>query len=83
MVRKSQELRPVMTRIPEGLRSKLAREGKKNGRSMNAEIVYRLEQSFEQGDIITAVKEAIASPGFLAGFRDGMALNKPEGEDKS
>ena len=79
MVRKSQELRPVMTRIPEGLRSKLAREGKKNGRSMNAEIVYRLEQSFEQGDIIKAIKEAIAL--------HGMALvidpDKPEGEDKS
>ena len=79
MVRKSQELRPVMTRIPEGLRSKLAREGKKNGRSMNAEIVYRLEQSFEQEDIIKAIKEAIAL--------HGMALvidpDKPEGEDKS
>ena len=68
-MRKSQELRPVMTRIPEGLRSKLAREGKKNGRSMNAEIVYRLEQSFEQGDIIEAVREEISS-GFAAGFRD-------------
>jgi hypothetical protein len=71
MVRKSQELRPVMTRIPEGLRSKLAREGKKNGRSMNAEIVYRLEQSFEQGDIIEAVREEISS-GFTAGFAAGL-----------
>ena len=75
MVRKSQELRPVMTRIPEGLRSKLAREGKKNGRSMNAEIVYRLEQSFEQEDILKTIKEAAddlkteaAQAGFLAGL---------------
>jgi hypothetical protein len=74
MVRKSQELRPVMTRIPEGLRSKLAREGKKNGRSMNAEIVYRLEQSFEHQDIITAVREAIISPAFIAGFNDAWLM---------
>ena len=82
MVRKSQELRPVMTRIPEGLRSKLAREGRKKRRSMNAEIVYRLEQSFVLEDIFKAIKEGMASPGFIAGFNDALALNKPKGEDK-
>jgi CRISPR/Cas system-associated exonuclease Cas4 (RecB family) len=50
MVRKSQELRPVMTRIPEGLRRRLEREAELNGRSMNAEIIHRLEQSFRQND---------------------------------
>jgi Arc-like DNA binding domain len=79
MVRKSQELRPVMTRIPEGLRSKLAREARKNGRSMNAEIIYRLEQSFEHGDIIKTIKETIASHGMAV----VIDPDKPEGEDKS
>ena len=50
MVRKSQELRPVMTRIPEGLRRRLERDAEQNRRSMNAEIVARLEASFRRED---------------------------------
>jgi hypothetical protein len=46
MARKDQELRPVMTRIPEGLRRQLERAAVRNGRSMNAEIISRLEHSF-------------------------------------
>jgi len=34
-----------MVRIPEGVRRQLAREAKKNGRSMNTEIIHRLTQS--------------------------------------
>jgi hypothetical protein len=48
MVRKSKQLRPVMTRIPEGLRRKIEREAEQNGRSMNAEIIHRLESSFRR-----------------------------------
>src|SRR5262245_3709998 len=48
MVRKSQELRPVMTRLPEGLRHRLEREAKLNRHSMNAEIISRLESSFRR-----------------------------------
>jgi Arc-like DNA binding domain len=47
VARKDQELRPVMTRIPERLRRQLEREAEKNRRSMNAEIIHRLEQSFQ------------------------------------
>ena len=56
MVRKSKQLRPVMTRIPESLRRKLEREAEQNGRSMNAEIIHRLESSFrrEQTDQLVA-----------------------------
>jgi len=46
VTKKSEELRPVMTRIPEGLRLRLERSAGSNGRSMNAEIIHRLEQSF-------------------------------------
>lgn len=33
-------------RLPDGMRDAIAASGKENGRSMNAEIVARLEQSF-------------------------------------
>jgi Arc-like DNA binding domain len=45
VARKAEELRPVMVRVPEGVRRQLAREAKKNGRSMNTEIIHRLTQS--------------------------------------
>jgi plasmid stability protein len=48
MVRKPNELRPIMTRVPEALRQRLEREAERNGRSMNAEVIHRLEQSFEK-----------------------------------
>ena len=51
MVKKSAQLRPVMTRIPEGLRSKLAREAKRNRTSMNNEIIERLARSFTEDQL--------------------------------
>jgi Arc-like DNA binding domain len=51
MARKPTELRPIMTRIPEGLRKALARSAKANRRSMNAEIIHRLTQSFVSEDM--------------------------------
>lgn len=39
-------------RLPDGMRERIADEAKKNGRSMNAEIVSRLEGSFfTEGDV--------------------------------
>ncbi len=35
-----------MLRFPDGMRDRIAEEAKKNNRSMNAEVVARLEQSF-------------------------------------
>lgn len=49
----SKELPPSRTadqfvvRLPDGMRDKIAEAAKAAGRSMNAEIVFRLEQSFE------------------------------------
>lgn len=45
MAKKPEELRPVMVRIPEVIRRQLARDAKKNGRSMNTEIIHRLTES--------------------------------------
>jgi hypothetical protein len=47
MALKATHLRPVMTRIPEGLRKRLERAAKANRRSMNAEIIHRLVGSFD------------------------------------
>ena len=40
------ELRPIMTRMPEKLRRRLEAAAKRQERSLNAEINYRLETSF-------------------------------------
>jgi Arc-like DNA binding domain len=65
MAPKDQELRPVMTRIPEGLRRRLEREARWGKRSMNAEIVTRLQQSFDvpdqTDDIVSQVESAVDS----------------------
>jgi hypothetical protein len=38
-------------RMPDGLRDRIAEAAKANGRSMNAEIVFRLEESFGEAHI--------------------------------
>jgi Arc-like DNA binding domain len=48
------ELRPVMTRLPERLRRRLERAAAANQRSMNAEIIHRLELSFGGGPLVGA-----------------------------
>ena len=35
-----------MVRLPDGMRDKIAKVAEENGRSMNAEIVFRLHSSF-------------------------------------
>ena len=50
-----------MTRIPEGLRRRLEREARWHRRSMNAEIVNRLQESFDIPDHAGAIAEDIVS----------------------
>ena len=59
MAQKDLELRPVMTRIPEGLRRRLEREAKWHRTSMNQEIVKRLQESFDIPDQAQAIAEDI------------------------
>src|SRR5262245_2203072 len=61
MAAKDQELRPVMTRIPEGLRRRLEREARFRGRSMNAEIVKRLQESFDIPDQSQSIASDVSS----------------------
>lgn len=57
--KKPTELTPVMARLPEGLRVKLANAAKRNGRSMNAEMIYGLEQwldpKFSTAQVVAAL----------------------------
>jgi len=87
MVRKAQAPRIVMTRMPEGLHARLRKEAKLNARSVNAEIVHRLTQSFvrqeqqEQADLITAaVNRAFDAriPAHLMPMQAEMPLPPPE-----
>ena len=50
MARKPTETAHLNLRYPEALRRRLERAGKNNGRSLNSEIVHRLEQSFRRED---------------------------------
>jgi hypothetical protein len=61
MAPKDEELRAVMTRIPEKLRRRLEREAKWHRRSMNAEIVHRLQESFDIPDQAGAIASDVAS----------------------
>lgn len=64
----SKELPPSRTadqfvaRFPDGLRDKIAVVAKENGRSMNAEIVARLQESFnhQANGLTFPIKQAIA-----------------------
>jgi plasmid stability protein len=56
MARKDSDIRPLTARIPEGLRRRLEKEAARKSRSMNAEIINRLQRSFdlEQTDALVA-----------------------------
>lgn len=40
-------------RLPDGMRDRIRQAAEENGRSMNAEIVHRLEASFPQSDVMS------------------------------
>ena len=61
MAQKDLELRPVMTRSPEGLRRRLEREAKWHRTSMNAEIVKRLQESFDIPDQASEIVSDVSS----------------------
>lgn len=46
----SEQQERFIIRLPDGMRDRIAEEAKKNNRSMNAEIVHRLEKSFDPAE---------------------------------
>jgi hypothetical protein len=92
MARKAGELRPVMARIPEGLRRRLARAASAVPRSMNAEMVHRLQRSFDDDQrleevwgsrevygLMRIIAEAIQRTGQSAGFYSTRTVEGAEG----
>jgi len=57
MSRKPTDLRSISTRLPEGLRRRLERSAQANDRSMNAEIIHRLTESYTAADTLAAALE--------------------------
>lgn len=54
----SEELDRFIVRMPEGMRARIAAAAKDSGRSMNAEIVHRLEASFDRPTTSAELAEA-------------------------
>jgi len=55
----------IMLRVPDGMRDRIAEVAKANGRSMNAEIVARLQGSFEGSGSVAEANEKLAIAGFV------------------
>jgi Arc-like DNA binding dprotein len=73
------ELRPVMTRIPEGLRRRLEKAAANSGRSMNSEMIYRLQQSFEVQDLDARLREQNLDMAAMV-MRHGLQQRAQRGE---
>jgi|SRR6476660_4543129 hypothetical protein len=58
MARKPTDEVQLKLRFSEALRRRLEREAKRFERSMNAEIIHRLEQSFQKDDRIDELRQA-------------------------
>jgi plasmid stability protein len=59
MARKQADMVGLHLRFSEGLRRRLEREAARHDRSMNAEIIDRLEQSFHVPDQATATAKKV------------------------
>lgn len=56
----------IMLRVPDGMRDRIAAVAKTNSRSMNAEIVARLQASFKGGgEDVAEAYEKLAIAGFV------------------
>ena len=84
MARKAQELTGVMVRLPEKLRRRLERTASTRGRSMNTEIIHRLEQSFAREaallrtvpPLVDALTESVRALERIAAGVDQRALEQ-------
>lgn len=68
---KSRALDKFIVRLPDGMREKLAAAARANNRTMNAELVSRLEQSFS-GEALLTIKENTAEADMIWEMSDGF-----------
>lgn len=57
----SEKLDQYMLRFPDGMRERLKEEAAKNNRSLNAEIIARLEGSFEAEEKLSGLTNALVA----------------------
>lgn len=70
----SRTLDKIVIRVPDGLRDRIAETAKRNGRSMNAEVVAALEEKYPPDSINVEV---------LAKFLESLAgISAPDGNKK-
>ena len=74
----SRLLEKVVVRLPDGMRDRLKAEAEANKRSMNAEIVARLEQSFNASSDTTGL-DAL---GNIVDKIDPSVMTKEEWQEK-
>jgi hypothetical protein len=83
MPRKQSEAAKLRLRFSEKLRSRIEAAATRNQRSMNAEIIHRLEQSFQIHDqlaLAEATATAVVNKLRVVSFSDGkLELGRPEG----
>lgn len=60
-----------VVRLPDGMRDRIAQEAKSNNRSMNAEIVARLEESLDAPD--REAEKTFETEAVMNAFRDTIA----------
>jgi hypothetical protein len=61
--KKPQDIVPLMLRLREALRQRLAKEAEKGAKSLNAEIVDRLEASYTKDERIEELRERLRETG--------------------
>jgi hypothetical protein len=76
-MRKPTDTAHINLRIRERLRAKLAAEAERNRVSMNAEILRRLEESFETKDLATIAERLRESVTQLKIARQLLATREP------
>src|SRR4030095_10802319 len=78
MARKPTDTVKLQLRFHEALRRRLAQEAKKHDRSLNAEIVHRLEQSLDVPEQAAALASEVRSAAKSA-FRELFESSVPPG----
>jgi Arc-like DNA binding domain len=76
MARKPTDTVKLQLRFHEALRRRLAQEAKKHDRSLNAEIVHRLEQSLDVPEQAAALASEVRSAAKSA-FREWLGFLPP------
>ena len=75
----SRSLDRIMIRLPSGMRDRLALAAKENKRSVNAEVVDRLESSFAASEAFRGHEGAVVS--MLVNGLQAMLKNDPKDKD--